>query len=121
MAYVKKLKHISKEEKKWAYDRFCEGYTHEQIAEALGVSFFQVRLKLKNLPRIRPILHYTPKAEEKNAKEIILQMATIAQNSKRKGEQGHLAFTEEQQQRYGKEILDLVTALFNAGYRKESL
>jgi hypothetical protein len=45
-------------------------------------------------------------------------MATAVANAKLKSEQGHLAFTEEEQQKYGKETLDAVVALFNAGYRK---
>lgn len=39
--------------------------------------------------------------------------------SKDNGEQGHKAFSEKEQQRYGADLLDIVTALFNAGCRKE--
>jgi uncharacterized protein YjcR len=114
------MKHINKEEKRWAYDRWCEGYTYAQIAEALNLSEAQVCEALRELPRIRPMLHYTPKGEDKNAKEIIMQMATSAINAAKKNEQGHKSFSEEQQQRYGKELLNIVTALYNAGYRKET-
>jgi hypothetical protein len=114
------MKHISKEEKKWAYDRWCEGWCYSQIAEALDLTTGQVSEALRPLPRIRPILHYTPKGEEKNAKEIIMQMATEAINARLKGEKGYKAFNKEQQERYGKEILSICTALYNAGYRKDT-
>ena len=118
MPYSKKLKRITKQQIDWAYDRWCEGYTQSQIGEALNLHEKQVQYALDGKERVRPILHYTPKGEDKNPTEIIMQMATVAVNSALKREQGHLAFTEEQQQRYGKEILDVVTALYNAGYRK---
>ena len=118
MAYVKKLKHLTKQEIRWAYDKWCEGYTYHQIAEALDVTAAQVKRQLEPLPRIRPILHYTPKGEEKNAKEIIMQMATAVINAKSKGENGSDAFTDAQKQRYGADLLDEMTALYNAGYRR---
>jgi predicted transcriptional regulator len=111
------MKHINRQEESWAYDRWCEGYTYHQIAEALGVTWRQVKNKLEKKPRIRPILHYTPKGEENNAKEIIMEMATYIVNAKAKYN-GSDAFSEEQKQRYGIEALDSAAALFNAGYRR---
>ncbi len=113
------MKHINQEEKRWAYDRWCEGYTYNQIAEALGVSSGQVDAQLRNLPRIRPILHYCPKSKESDAKEIIKEMAVAVQNSILKCEEGHKALSEDEQSKYGKEILNIVVALYNAGYRRK--
>jgi hypothetical protein len=118
MAYVKKLKHLNKEEIRWAYERWCEGCTYHQIAEALGVTYAQVHAKIEPLPRIRPLLHYTPKGKEGDAKEIIMQMATAVINARNKGEKGSDAFTDAQKQRCGAELLDEMTALYNAGFRR---
>lgn len=120
MPYSKKLNHITKEQAKWAYDRWCEGYTQQQIGEALNLTEVQVRIALHGKERVRPILHYVPKGEEKNPKEVIMQMATEAINANLKNEEGHKAFTEQQQQRYGTELLNIATALYNAGYRKDT-
>lgn len=51
-------KFLTKEEEKWAYKKWCEGYTQRQIADALYVCERTVRRSLKNKPRIRPILKY---------------------------------------------------------------
>ena len=46
------------EQKKWAYDMWCLGYTQMQIADALYVCEKTIQRALKNKPRIRPILIY---------------------------------------------------------------
>lgn len=112
------MKHMTKTEIRWAYDRWCEGYTYHQIAEALDVTLPQVERALLRLPRIRPILHYTPQEQRNDAKQIILNMATAIINSQLKGEQGHQAFSEEQISRYGRDNLNAAVALFNAGWRR---
>lgn len=42
----------------WAYTKWCEGYTHEQIADALYVSLATIKRAIGGRPRIRPILKY---------------------------------------------------------------
>ena len=49
---------LTKEKEEWAYQKWCEGYTQQQIAEALYVSEKTVQRSLKNKPRIRPNLVY---------------------------------------------------------------
>lgn len=49
---------LTKHEEEWAYQKWCEGYTQQQIADALYVCEKTVRRSLKNKPRIRPILIY---------------------------------------------------------------
>lgn len=49
---------LTKEEEEWAYKKWCEGYTQQQIADALYVCARTVRRSLKNKPRIRPNLVY---------------------------------------------------------------
>ena len=49
---------LTKEDEEWAYQKWCEGYTQQQIAEALYVCEKTVQRSLKNKPRIRPILVY---------------------------------------------------------------
>lgn len=51
-------KFLTKEEEKWAYKKWCEGYTLLQIAEALNVCEKTIRRAINGKPRIRPILHY---------------------------------------------------------------
>jgi transcriptional regulator with XRE-family HTH domain len=45
----------------WAYTRWCEGYTLEQIGVALCVCSKTVRRAINGRPRIRPILKYEEK------------------------------------------------------------
>ena len=49
---------LTKHEEEWAYKKWCEGYTQQQIANALYVCERTVQRSLKNKPRIRPILVY---------------------------------------------------------------
>jgi hypothetical protein len=49
---------LSWQEKKWAYDRWCEGYSAMEISEALYVCEKTVQRVLKGKDRTRPILHY---------------------------------------------------------------
>ena len=44
---------LSREEISWAYDKWCEGYTHQEIADALYVSRVTVQSALKGRQRIR--------------------------------------------------------------------
>lgn len=57
--------YLSHAQKEWAYTKWCEGYTLEQIADALYVCTKTVRRAIHGRPRIRPILKYTK--ESKNA------------------------------------------------------
>lgn len=49
---------LDKEQVRWAYTKWCEGYTQQQIADALYVCEKTVHRSLKNKPRIRQILVY---------------------------------------------------------------
>lgn len=49
---------LNDEQKKWAYDMWCIGYTQMQIADALYVCEMTVRRALKGKQRIRPQLKY---------------------------------------------------------------
>lgn len=49
---------LTKEEKAWAYQKWCEGYTQQQIADALYVERRTVLAALKDKPRLRPKLAY---------------------------------------------------------------
>jgi len=42
----------------WAYEKWCAGYTQEEIAEALYVCCSTVHYALKGRPRVRPPLVY---------------------------------------------------------------
>ena len=55
---------LSLKQKEWAYTKWCEGYTLEQIGDALYVCAKTVRRAINGRPRIRPILKY----EEKEGK-----------------------------------------------------
>lgn len=46
------------QQRKWAYEMWCLGYTQKQIANALYVCEKTIQRVLKNKPRIRPILTY---------------------------------------------------------------
>lgn len=49
---------ISNIQKEWAYSKWCEGYTQQQIAEALNCSHRTIQRAIGGRPRIRPILIY---------------------------------------------------------------
>jgi DNA-binding transcriptional regulator LsrR (DeoR family) len=49
---------LTDDEIKWAYEKWCDGYTQQQIADALYVSRVTVYNYLKDKQRIRPALHY---------------------------------------------------------------
>lgn len=49
---------ISNIQKEWAYSKWCEGYTQQQIAEALNCSHRTIQHAIGGRPRIRPILIY---------------------------------------------------------------
>lgn len=49
---------ISNIQKEWAYSKWCEGYTQQQIAEALNCSPKTIQRAIGGRPRIRPILIY---------------------------------------------------------------
>lgn len=42
----------------WAYQKWCEGYTQQQISDALFVCEKTIRRAINSRPRIRPILKY---------------------------------------------------------------
>jgi predicted DNA-binding protein YlxM (UPF0122 family) len=50
---------LTHKQKEWAYAKYCEGYTIEQIANALFVSDKTISKAIHGRPRIRPILTYT--------------------------------------------------------------
>lgn len=49
---------LTHKQREWAYTKWCEGYTLEQIAEAFGVNEKTVRRAINGRPKIRPILVY---------------------------------------------------------------
>lgn len=49
---------LSREEKEWTYKKWCEGYTQNQIADALFVSEKTIRRAINGRPRIRPVLKF---------------------------------------------------------------
>lgn len=49
---------LSREKIEWAYTKWCEGYTQQQISDALFVCEKTIARALKGKPRIRPILTY---------------------------------------------------------------
>ena len=49
---------LSTKQKEWAYEKWCQGYTQRQIADALFVCEKTIRRALKNKPKTRPILKY---------------------------------------------------------------
>ena len=58
---------LNLKQKEWAYTKWCEGYTLDQIAEALCVGSRTVKRSINGRPRIRPVLKYEEKEGEKNA------------------------------------------------------
>lgn len=58
---------LNRKQREWAYDRWCEGYTHQEIADALFCCRKTIARALRGRPRIRPILEYNWEAE--NAKQ----------------------------------------------------
>lgn len=51
-------KALNPEQIEWAYQKWCEGYTQHQIADALFVDERTIRRMINSRPRIRPILKY---------------------------------------------------------------
>lgn len=51
-------KALNHEQIEWAYQKRCEGYTQQQIADALFVDERTIRRMINSRPRIRPILKY---------------------------------------------------------------
>ena len=51
-------KALAPKEIEWAYQKWCEGYTQQQIADALFVCEKTIRRAINERPRIRPILKY---------------------------------------------------------------
>jgi DNA-directed RNA polymerase specialized sigma24 family protein len=49
---------LTRKQKKWAYDKWCEGYPQEDIAAALDVCSKTIRRAINGRPRIRPVLEY---------------------------------------------------------------
>lgn len=45
-------------QKEWAYEKWCEGYTFYQIADALNVCTKTIYRAIGDRPRIRPVLVY---------------------------------------------------------------
>lgn len=52
---------LGEEEKAWAYEKWCEGYTQQQIADALYVERRTLTNAFRGKQRIRPKLVYTGK------------------------------------------------------------
>lgn len=53
---------LSQKQKSWAYEKWCEGYTLMQIADALDVCEKTIVRAIHGRPRIRPILIYQEEA-----------------------------------------------------------
>lgn len=49
---------LTQQEKEWAYTKWCEGYTQNQIADALYCCTKTVARAMKGKPRVRPVLIY---------------------------------------------------------------
>ena len=49
---------LTRKEIAWAYDKWCAGYTYEEIAEALYCSAKTVYRALKGREKIKPVLVY---------------------------------------------------------------
>ena len=49
---------LTEKQKRWAYEKWCLGYTQEQIASALYVSVKTVRRAFQGKKRERPHLIY---------------------------------------------------------------
>lgn len=60
------LSALTNKQIQWAYEKWCEGYTQEQIADALFVCGKTIARALKGKPRIRPILVYNSEVENEN-------------------------------------------------------
>ena len=59
MRWVRAItKVLTAKQSEWAYEKWCEGYTQEQIADALFVCSKTIRRAIHGRPRIRPILKY---------------------------------------------------------------
>lgn len=55
---------LSRKEREWVYDKWCLGYTQEQIADALCVSRKTIVRAIHKRPKIRPMLVCDIKDEE---------------------------------------------------------
>jgi len=49
---------FTRKEREWIYDKWCQGYTQEQLAECFDVHSKTIGRLLADKPRIRPILTY---------------------------------------------------------------
>lgn len=49
---------LTNRQRKWAYTKWCEGYTYIQIADALNVCTKTIQRAVHGRERIRPILRY---------------------------------------------------------------
>lgn len=49
---------LSEHQKAWAYEQYCNGYTLNEIAEALYVSYCTIHHAIAGRPRIKKPLHY---------------------------------------------------------------
>jgi DNA-binding NarL/FixJ family response regulator len=57
--------YLTRRQREWAYDRWCEGYTPLEIAGALYVCERTVQKALRGKDKVRPPLHYDFKEENK--------------------------------------------------------
>lgn len=58
MSIIPTYQALIAKQKAWAYEKYCEGYTMDQIADALYVCSKTVQRALRGKLRIRPILKY---------------------------------------------------------------
>lgn len=49
---------LTHKQTEWVYAKWCEGYTQEQLADALCVSIKTITRAIHGRPKIRPILKY---------------------------------------------------------------
>lgn len=54
---------LSVKEREWAYQKWCEGYTRAEIADALNVCPKTVQRAIGHLPKVKPVLVYTGEKE----------------------------------------------------------
>lgn len=49
---------LSLKQKRWAYEKWCEGRTMYEIADALNVCYKTVQRAINGKTRIKPVLEY---------------------------------------------------------------
>lgn len=58
-------KALTRKQEEWAYEQWCNGYTRQEIANALFVSTKVISRAFRGRPRIKKILEYDFSEENK--------------------------------------------------------